>query len=129
MAIIMPMAVVAKGGEAAVEQLEMELGLQIRRLRKSRGLTQQRLAEQANTSLGAIKNLESGKGATTRTLARALRALGTEDWIRTLCSPQPKFNPLDLPGPKGGTMRKRPVPGVAREVGRGQPGRYVTKSN
>lgn len=119
---------VAKGGEVAVEQLERELGLQIRRLRKSRGLTQQRLAEQANTSLGAIKNLESGQGATTRTLARALRALGAEDWIQTLYVPEPKFNPLDLPGLKGATIRERPSKsGNARYIAQARSGRYITR--
>jgi len=120
---------VAKGGEAAVEQLERELGLQVRGLRKSRGLTQQRLAEQANTSLGAIKNLESGQGATTRTLARALRALGAEEWIRTLYVPESKFNPLDLPGLKGTTVRERPgASGSTRHVKTGATGRSITKS-
>jgi transcriptional regulator with XRE-family HTH domain len=107
-ATIMTMTV-AKGGEAAVEQLEKELGLQVRRLRKSQGLTQQKLADRANTSVGAIKNLESGQGATTRTLARALRALGAEDWIETLYVPRSTFNPLDLPSPSAPSRADRPA--------------------
>lgn len=98
---------VAKGGESAVERLEKELGLQVRGLRKSRGLTQQQLADQANTALGAVKNLESGHGATIRTLTRVLRALQAQDWMGTLYAPQPTFNPLHLPGLKGPSTRKR----------------------
>lgn len=87
----------ADRGEEAVEQLERELGQQVRRLRKAQRLTQVQLADRANTSVGAIKNLESGRGATTRTLARALRALGVEGWLRTLDVPAAStFNPLEL---------------------------------
>jgi len=94
------------GGEVAVEQIEKDLGLQIRGLRKSQGLTQQQLADRANTSLGAVKNLEAGHGATTRTLARVLRALQAEAWIGTLFAPQPTFNPLDLPGVRKSRARR-----------------------
>lgn len=83
-------------GEAAVEQLEQQLGQQVRAVRRIRGLTQQQVADRANTSVGAVKNLESGRGATTRTLARVLRALDAEDWLGTLHVPEPTFNPLDL---------------------------------
>lgn len=83
-------------GEAAVEQLEELLGQQVRSVRRSRALTQQQVAELANTSLGAVKNLEAGRGATTRTLARVLRALDAEDWLGTLYVPRSTFNPLDL---------------------------------
>lgn len=116
-ATIMSM-VVARGGESAVEQLEKELGLQVRGLRKSRRLTQQQLADQANTSLGAVKNLEAGHGATTRTLARVLRALEAEDWIGTLYAPQPTFNPLHLPGLKGRSTQERTAKDGFRGAGR-----------
>jgi len=121
-AIIMSMTV-AKGGEIAVEQLEKELGVQLRGLRKSRGLTQQQLADLANMSLGAVKNLEAGRGATTRTLTRVLRALEAEDWIGTLYAPQQTFNPLHLPGLKGSTARGR----IAKDGFRGT-GRYERAS-
>jgi transcriptional regulator with XRE-family HTH domain len=85
-------------GEAAVEHLEEELGRQVRALRRSRGLTQQQVADLANTSVGALKHLESGQGATTRTLVRVLRALEAESWLSTLFVPRATFNPLDLPG-------------------------------
>lgn len=106
MAIIMTMATLR--GEAAVEELEELLGQQVRSLRRSRGWTQQQVAEHANTSLGAVKNLESGRGATTRTLARVLRALDAEDWFTTLYAPKSTFNPLDLTTP-GGRLHVRDV--------------------
>jgi transcriptional regulator with XRE-family HTH domain len=83
-------------GEKAVEQLEELLGQQVRTVRRSRGLTQQEVAEFANTSLGSVRNLEAGSGATTRTLARVLRALEAEQWLGTLHVAKPAFNPLDL---------------------------------
>ncbi|KQW45049.1 hypothetical protein ASC77_19910 [Nocardioides sp. Root1257] len=55
------------------------------------------VADLANTSVGALKNLESGRGANVRTLIRVLRALGLDDWLGTLYVPRPTFNPLDLP--------------------------------
>jgi transcriptional regulator with XRE-family HTH domain len=85
-------------GESAVEELEQELGRRVRALRRERGLTQQQVADLANTSVGAVKHLESGQGATTRTLVRVLRALEAESWLSTLFTPRTTFNPLDLPG-------------------------------
>jgi transcriptional regulator with XRE-family HTH domain len=91
------MAMTTQRGDLAVEQLEQLLGTQVRSVRRSRGLTQQQVADLANTSLGALKNLEGGHGATTRTLARVLRALEVDDWLGTLDVPKSAFNPLDLP--------------------------------
>ena len=44
-------------------------------------LTQAEVAERANVSLGALRHLESGSGATVSTLVKVLRALGQEDWL------------------------------------------------
>ena len=90
------MAMTKQRGEAAVEELERLLGEQVRSVRRARRLTQQQVADRANTSLGAVKNLEAGHGATTRTLARVLRALDADDWLGTLRAPASTFNPLDL---------------------------------
>jgi hypothetical protein len=54
------------------------------------------LSESANVSVGALKHLETGSGATTYTLVRVLRALGRERWLDTLEPSPPPFNPLDL---------------------------------
>ncbi len=76
------------------DELGQRLGERIRALRSARRLTQAELAEQANVSVGALKHLESGAGATTTTLVKVLRALGEERWIDTLGPATEAFNPL-----------------------------------
>lgn len=66
---------------------EAELGRQIRALRLRQNLDQQQLAGRAGIALNAVKNLESGKGATLRSLIHALRALNRVDWLRALAPP------------------------------------------
>jgi transcriptional regulator with XRE-family HTH domain len=87
----------ATGGEAMrSDQLEKVLGSRVRNARFSQKLTQAEVAERANVSLGALKHLESGSGATVYTLVKVLRALGHEDWLGTLEPETAGFNPLDL---------------------------------
>jgi transcriptional regulator with XRE-family HTH domain len=78
------------------DELEKVIGGHIRNLRIGQGLTQVEVAERANVSLGALKHLESGAGATVRTLVKVLRALGHEDWLDTTEPVSSAFNPLDL---------------------------------
>jgi len=49
-------------------ELAASLGTSIRRLRIDRNLKQEELAAQAGVSVHALQNLESGEGATVRTL-------------------------------------------------------------
>jgi len=76
--------------------LEVELGRRLREIRRERGLSQQALARVANLSVGAVQHLESGDGATIRTLVRVLRALEQENWIEALRAPAPAFSPLEV---------------------------------
>ncbi len=85
-------------------ELATLLGTSIRKLRIDRNLRQNELAAQAGISLHALRNLESGEGATVRTLVTVLRALGREEWLRSL-APSPAINPLTLP--RGASERKR----------------------
>ena len=85
-------------------ELATWLGTGIRKLRIDRNLKQGELADQAGVSLHALQNLESGAGATVRTLVTVLRALGREEWIKSL-APTPTINPLTLP--RGASERKR----------------------
>lgn len=78
------------------KELEQRLGGRIRAHRVAQRLTQAELAELANVSLGALKHLEGGAGATITTLVRVLRALGQERWIDTLGPAPEVFNPLDV---------------------------------
>lgn len=77
------------------EEWEAELGRQIRALRLRRNLDQRQLADQAGIALNAVKNLESGKGATLRSLARALRVLNRVDWLHAL-APQVSISPVQM---------------------------------
>jgi len=77
------------------EELEAQLGLQIRALRLRRNVDQQALAEQAGVALSALKNVESGKGSTLKTLLKVLRALDRLDWIASL-APTISISPLQM---------------------------------
>lgn len=79
----------------SVSSAEQRLGVQIRRARLLDDVDQKTLAGRANISLGALQNLELGKGARLSTLVRVLRVLGREQWLDTL-EPEPEPGPLDL---------------------------------
>lgn len=76
-------------------ELEQDLGRRVRAVRLARDLTQQQVADRANVSVGALKHLESGAGATIRTLVRVLRALDQTSWLDALSPPAPTFSPLE----------------------------------
>jgi transcriptional regulator with XRE-family HTH domain len=86
------------------DELAAWLGTSLRKLRIERNLKQDELAAQAGISIHALQNLESGQGATVRTLVTVLRTLGREEWLKTL-APSPTINPLTLP--RGASERKR----------------------
>lgn len=78
-----------------VEEWEQTLGEQVRSLRLQRNIDQRELAAQAGVALNAVKRLESGRTATTRTLISVLRILNRTDWIETL-APAVTINPLQM---------------------------------
>ena len=77
------------------EDWETELGEQVRQLRLRANLDQQSLARRAGIGLSALKNLESGKGATLKTLIKTLRALDRAAWLETL-APNVSISPLQM---------------------------------
>jgi transcriptional regulator with XRE-family HTH domain len=88
---------------------EAELGRQIRALRLRQNLDQQLLADRAGIALNAVKNLESGKGATLRSLIQTLRVLNRVDWLRAL-APAVSISPvqmLEAKAPRQRASRKR----------------------
>ena len=82
----------------------LRIGDAIRALRLESGIRQTDLAKQADISESALKNLESGHGATLTTLVRVLRALRRESWLDTL-KPAPVINPLQIQ--RDGSQRQR----------------------
>ncbi len=75
--------------------LEADLGRQIRNLRLRENLLQQELADRAGIALNAVKNLESGRGATLHSLVQTLRILNRADWLRTL-APAVSISPVQM---------------------------------
>ena len=86
---------------------EAELGKQIRTLRLRLDLDQKQLAERAGIALNAVKNLESGKGATLRSLIHALRILNKTDWLGTL-APTVSISPVQMLKTKAPRQRASP---------------------
>ncbi len=77
------------------KEWEVELGQQVRALRLRQNHDQRALAERAGVALTALKNLESGKGATLKTLIKVLRALDRVDWLESLAPPV-TISPLQM---------------------------------
>lgn len=103
-----------------VEEWESDLGDQIRRVRIGRDLDQAGLAALANVSIGAVSNLERGKGSSLRTLISVLRALGRTEWLESL-APAVAVSPMQLLRSKQRTPQRRvrasPRPRPASEPG------------
>jgi transcriptional regulator with XRE-family HTH domain len=77
------------------KEWQVELGQHLRNLRLRQNLDQREVAKRAPMALNAVKNLESGKGATVESLIKALRVLGREDWLDTL-APRVSISPLQM---------------------------------
>ena len=80
----------------STEEWEVELGRSVRRLRIRQNRTQRDLADAANISLSALKNLEVGGGSSTRTLILVVRALERSEWLTALVPPEPSVSPMKL---------------------------------
>jgi transcriptional regulator with XRE-family HTH domain len=89
-----------------VSEWEALVGDQIRRVRIAQNLDQARLAELADISIGAVSNLERGKGSSLRTLIAVLRALGRTEWLESL-APTAAVSPMQLLRAKQKTPRRR----------------------
>ena len=92
------------------DEWEVELGRQLRALRLKQNLDQQQLADQAGVALNAVKNLESGKGATLRSLIQVLRILNRIEWLRTL-APAVSISPVQMlktKAPRQRASRRQP---------------------
>ena len=92
---------------STVEEWESELGEQVRALRLRANLDQITLVARAGIGLTALKNLESGKGATVKTLIKALRALDRAAWLSSL-APSVSISPLQMLKAKPARQRASP---------------------
>ena len=79
---------------ASIDQMLVEVGDSIRRLRLQRNLSQGVVAERSGISFGAYRNLESGHGVSLRSFLAVCRTLGKTDWMRTL--PPPMISPMEI---------------------------------
>ena len=90
-----------------ISALEALLGQHCRNLRLQKNLSRDEIALKAGISKTAIRNLESGAGATTKTLIAVLRALDKADWLNSL-APAVTINPLRM-------VREKPLRERARK--------------
>ena len=88
-------------------ELEASLGENLKKLRLNKNIDQKTLAAQAGLSLRALKNLESGQGSSLKSLVSVVRALGREDWLRSV-APVATINPLSLLRTASPRQRARP---------------------
>jgi transcriptional regulator with XRE-family HTH domain len=91
-----------------VAEWERHVGDQIRTLRVASDLDQAGLAALADVSVGALSNLERGKGSSLKTVVAVLRALGRTDWLEAL-APSVTVSPIAMLRAKqrGGRTRVR----------------------
>jgi transcriptional regulator with XRE-family HTH domain len=78
-----------------IVEWEVRMGRQIRAARIAQDLDQAGLASNANVSIGALSNLERGKGSSLATVVAIVRALGRTDWLDALAPPV-SVSPLRL---------------------------------
>jgi transcriptional regulator with XRE-family HTH domain len=94
----------------SVEEWEQVVGEQVRNARVASRLDQPRLAALANVSVGALSNLERGRGSSLKTVVAVLRALGRTDWLEAL-APEVTVSPMQMLRAKkkasGGRVRVR----------------------
>jgi transcriptional regulator with XRE-family HTH domain len=77
------------------EELEVDLGFRLRKIRLGKNWTQEKVADLAGISAKTLKNLEAGRGSTVTTLVKVLQALGNACAIEYL-APIPTVSPLAL---------------------------------
>jgi transcriptional regulator with XRE-family HTH domain len=95
-----------------VAEWEAELGRHLRGIRLRQDLDQIELARRSGMALNAVKHLESGRGATVKSLIRVLRTLGREEWLNTLAPPV-SISPMQLlrsAAPRQRVSRRRKKP-------------------
>jgi transcriptional regulator with XRE-family HTH domain len=70
-----------------IDEWEALIGEQVRAARIAGELDQEHLAALADVSVGALSNLERGRGSSLKTLVAVVRALGRTEWLEALAPP------------------------------------------
>lgn len=78
-----------------LDELEEVLGQQFRSLRLRNDTDQRTLAQSAGISLSALRNLETGRGVTLRTMLAVVRALDRTEFLNML-APEPTVSPMQM---------------------------------
>ena len=94
---------------STVAEWEEQFGGAVRRLRQARRLTQVELAERANVSLSALKNLERGRGSSLSSVVRVARALGRAEWLDSFAPAESAFSPMEMLRENAAASRPRRV--------------------
>ncbi len=89
------MIMTLKVNELSSDEWELIIGDQFRALRIRADLEQTELAALASISVGALKNLEGGKGSSLKTMVKVARVLGQTDWLNAL-APKVSVSPMQL---------------------------------
>jgi transcriptional regulator with XRE-family HTH domain len=93
---------------ASPEQIEAALGVRIERVRLSRNITQQQLADEAGVSIRTIRRLARGDGVSLDTFIRVLTALHIQPNLGLLL-PDPTISPVErIRAQHGERLRARP---------------------
>lgn len=93
-------------------EMLITLGQGVRAARLAANLSQQTVAERSAVSMTALRNLESGKNASTATLVSVCRTLRQTDWIEHIAPPELSDALFDAPHPE----KKRQRAGARRKA-------------
>ncbi|MCO8251202.1 helix-turn-helix domain-containing protein [Comamonas thiooxydans] len=82
------------------DELEIELGEQLRAERLRQNLTMHDIALRAGISEQALRSLENGSGGRLNSFIRVMKALGKEEWLGTF-RPTVRISPMDIAKRRG----------------------------
>ena len=82
------------------DELEIELGEQLRAERLRQNLTMHDIALRAGISEQTIRSLENGSGGRLNSFIRVMKALGQEEWLGTF-RPAVRISPMDIAKRRG----------------------------
>lgn len=77
------------------DELEVELGEQLRAERLRKNLTMHDVALRAGISEQTIRSMENGAGGRLNSFIRVIKALGNEEWLGTF-RPAVRISPMDI---------------------------------